>query len=195
MLPRWLTALPRFAATWRDEILVVALGLAYQAGVTGTFGAPRLHEDERVVVRIAAEHPRAVAVAATHVTTEAHVTTVKRRAAYAHAMQAPVVAMAAPRQHAALVPHAHPVVPPRAVRMARVPSVGVGSDAGENVAADVVAELGVTGVVLDTCTLPKMRASIARARAAMDEARVRAAFQKALAAERALPRAGEGPGV
>src|SRR5215218_8134323 len=59
MLPRWLTAIPRFAATWRDEILVVAVGLAYQASVTGP--VVTRHEAQypadQVVVRIAAPTP------------------------------------------------------------------------------------------------------------------------------------------
>ena len=76
MLPRWLTALPRFAATWRDEILVIALGFAYQAGVSGSLGAPRTHEAEQVVVRIAAEQPRTVVEA--RVTTEGTVTSSPR---------------------------------------------------------------------------------------------------------------------
>lgn len=201
MLPRWLTALPRFAATWRDEILVVALGLAYQAGVTGTFGTPRHHRDE-VVVRIAAKQPRVLAVAESHVTAEARVVTehgpapagctpCRRRA---HAAKVPAVAVVAPTVRVGPMPRVHAVVPVR-VRAARVRQVMVGSDAGENVAADVTGELDVAGVVVDTGTLPEVRASIARARAAMDEARLRAAVQKALAAERSLPRAFQAPGA
>lgn len=202
MLPRWLTALPRFAATWRDEILVVALGLAYQAGVTGTFGAPRHHDEDQVVVRIAAEQPRALAVAETHAYTEAEIVVnpvpardrcrpCRRKAHAATVAPVPVVA---PVVRVAPMPRVHVVVPAR-VRGERVPSMVAGSDAGENVAADVTAELDVRGVVVDTGTLPEVRASIARARAAMDEARVRAAVQKALAAERSRPRAFQGPGA
>src|SRR5689334_1850569 len=65
MLPRWLTALPRFAATWRDEIVVVAVGLAYTAGLCGPLAPGRTMHDaaDGVVVRIAA--PVAVAVSTT----------------------------------------------------------------------------------------------------------------------------------
>jgi hypothetical protein len=182
MLPRWLTALPRFAATWRDEILVVVLGVAYQAGAVGSYGAPRQHEAEQVVVRIAAEHPRAVVMTETRATARA-------ASVPAVAMTAPVVRVApAPRVKVAPVRVTVPV-------KVRVPVAVVTPDAGENVAADLTAGLDVTGVVVDTFTLPEVRASIARARAAMDEARVRAAIQKALAAERALPRAFQGPGA
>ena len=185
MLPRWLTALPRFAATWRDEILVIALGFAYQAGVSGSLGAPRTHEAEHVVVRIAAEQPRTVVEA--RVTTEAIAvaapTAVRHRMHVAPAI-APVAAVA-PVVRVAPVPRVQVVAP------VRVPAIVVTPDAGENVAADLTAGLDVTGVVIDTSTLPEIRASIARARAAMDEARVRAAIQKALAAERAL----QGPGA
>ena len=55
MLPRWLTALPNLVTTYRDELLVVALGLAYQAATGGAL-TPRWYQDHgehEVVVRIA----------------------------------------------------------------------------------------------------------------------------------------------
>jgi len=185
MLPRWLTALPRFAATWRDEIIVVTLGFAYQAGVSGTLGAPRRHESEQVVVRIAAEQPRPVVAAGVRMRGEL--------------VTVPSVVMAAPVVRVAPVPRVHVTAPVRVVAPVRVqvkaPRAVVTPDAGENVAADLRAGLDVTAVVVDTFTRPEVRESIERARAAMNEARVRAAVQKALAAERALPRAFQGPGA
>jgi hypothetical protein len=190
MLPRWLTVLPRFVATWRDEILVVTLGFAYQAGVSGSLGAARHHEDEQVVVRIAAEAPRPVVV-----TTDTRFMTEK---VTARALAAAVRVAPAPRVHVKtpvrVVAPVRGVLPAR-VQQLRVPVTVVTPDAGENVAADMMAGLDVTAVVVDTFTRAEIRASIERARAAMNEARVRAAVQKALAAERALPRAFQGPGA
>jgi hypothetical protein len=185
MLPRWLTAVPRFVATWRDEILVVALGVAYQAGVSGSLGATRHHEREQVVVRIAAEQPRPVVATDVRVSSEA--------------VMVPSMAVKVHPRYVAPVPRAHVTAPVRVFAPVRVrvggPRAAAAPDAGENVAADLTAGLDVTAVVVDTFTRAEVRASIERARAAMNEARVRAAIQKALAAERAHPRAWQGPGA
>jgi hypothetical protein len=222
MLPRWLTALPRFARTWRDEILVVAVGIAYQAVATGTLGVHPDHryEPEKVVVRIAAP---ALPAIATNVRTEVGTPVVTADRVFAESRLADVQVKAAryvprrdapaprPAQWIAPVPHAAPAapVPPtsalsrsldlvsragiRAVivdggatapRRARVVLT---NEAGENIAAELAA-----GIEIDTVALPEIRASFEQAKAAMDEARVRAALQRALAAERALPRAGPG---
>jgi hypothetical protein len=210
MLPRWLTALPRFAATWRDEIAVVALGLAYQAGVAGTLGAPRAAhpEAEQVVVRIAAEMPR-VPMVTMDMTMERTVErgmarsvarTVEHTMVATRAMPAHVTPLRAMTATIATVPVAPARARVRAVRIAPASGTAqatiiVTSEAGENVAADLAAGMDVSGIVVDTFTMPEIRASIARARAAMDEARVRAALQKALAAERSVPRAFQGPGA
>ena len=106
MLPRWLTAVPRFVANWRDEILVVVLGVAYQAGVSGSLGAARHHEREQVVVRIAAEQPRPVVAAGVRVTSEM--------------VRVPSVAVTAPVVRVAPAPRVHVGAPLRVVAPVRV---------------------------------------------------------------------------
>ena len=227
MLPRWLTALPRFARTWRDEIAVVAVGIAYQAVATGALGVhhERRYEPQEVVVRIAAPAPRAVGTHVTHVMTdvgmpvltEGQVLTETRRAdvrvkaARLRAVRSAPAPRTAqrPEPHVAPLTHVAPVAPisglsrgidlvSRAGLRAMIVDGGAGTsrrarvvltnEAGENIAADIAA-----GIEIDTAVvLPEIRASFEQAKAAMDETRVRAALQRALAAERALPRAGPG---
>jgi hypothetical protein len=232
MLPRWLTALPRFARTWRDEIAVVAVGIAYQAVATGALGVhhERRYEPQEVVVRIAAPAPRAVSAHVPHgmtdfgmpgltegqVYTEAPPADVRVKAARLRAVRTAPAPRPALRPEPHVAPLAH-VAPLRHV--APVPSVSalargidrvsrgglramivdgsaaaprrarviLTNEAGENIAADIAA-----GIEIDTVVLPEIRASFEQAKAAMDETRVRAALQRALAAERALPRAGPG---
>ena len=212
MLPRWLTALPRFAHEWRDEIVVVALGLFYQAGLSGAL-APRPMQQEQVVVRIAAESPRPTMVTTERMAAAAHVRAMQHAAVARAKAVAPVAAVTVQARVAPVV-RGTPTVAPVAVR---VPSVVVAPlvdlatlpegartfvvgprctravvtvEAGENIAADVAA-----GVEPDSCALREMRTSLDQVRATVDEARVRAALQKAMAVERALARMGQGPGV
>lgn len=221
MLPRWLTALPRLASTYRDEILVVALGLVYQAGVTHGF-SPRdahRHESEHVVVRIA-EGPHAsmrateralVAAEAAAVAAEAELAAVQAAAALPHMAHLP---HAAPRPPRPPMPRAR-VLPPRtqaAPAPVPVPSasvvrggratiartdatrdvrVMVTADAGENIAA----AMGVRAGTVDTAEMPEIRRTLELLRPAIDEARIRAAIQKALAAEQAAARLGQGRGA
>ena len=213
MLPRWLTALPRFAREWRDEIVVVALGLVYQAGLSGAL-APRPMQQEQVVVRIAAESPRPAMVTAERMAAAAHVRAMEQ-AAVARATAVRPVAPVAVKARVAPVVRVAPVAAPVAVRVPsvvvapavvdlatlpegartfvvapRCPRAVVAAEAGENIAADVAA-----GVEPESCALRELRTSLEQMRTTMDEARVRAALQKAMAAERALARMGQGPGV
>lgn len=201
MLPRWLTALPRLAITYRDEILVVALGLAYQAG-TGHLALPR-HEAPAadVVVRIA-EAPHAVTVVTPTLAAPEPATIAERRAlareaarearmaAHAAACACARVTRAASRVRT-VVPAPQAVIVDMPVPRPVIPRVraSVSVDAGENIAAALGA-----GLVGDTAGLPDVRATLAQVRAAVDEARIRAAIQKALAAEQA-GRRGAGRGV
>jgi hypothetical protein len=221
MLPRWLTALPRLANAYRDEILVVSLGLVYQFGIGSLRPSAHHHArgGEDVVVRIA-EHPHAMVATETMVAVEAAMAAADAAdaadavaavaalapmtpvAPAAHATRAGraghtarvTVAPRAPRPHAVAAPAAS--VAPAPAPMIVVPAVPatsdvrviggtgratryiVSTDAGENIAAslDLRAEV-------DTVIVPDIRHTLEQLRATMDEARIRAAIQKALAAE------------
>ena len=210
MLPRWLTALPRFAREWRDEIVVVVLGLFYQAGLSGAL-APRPMQQDQVVVRIAAESPRPTMVTTERMVTATHVRAMRHGAAARATVVAPMaptapVAPVTVEARVAPVVRVAPAMAPVAVRVPaviapmeidlatategartfvvapRCPRAAVAAEAGENIAADIAAV-----VEPESCALREMRT--------VDEARLRAALQKALAAERVLARMGQGPGV
>jgi hypothetical protein len=194
MLPRWLTAVPRLARTYRDEILVVALGLVYQAGMSGAFdGYERGLHERPVVVRIAAEPVR---VERTHEVF--HVHAVPTRVEVRHAPAAPIGPRApeAPAAPAApsipvrrMMPGTAPMSPMKHGTRVHVETRGraarptVTVEAGENIAAAI--EAGDSAVLLDA----EARQALANVRAAIDEARVRAALQRALAAEQLRGRA------
>jgi antitoxin component of MazEF toxin-antitoxin module len=211
MLPRWLTALPRLANTYRDEMIIVALGLAYTAGVPGGFGAR--HERDARHAR-AARHHEVVVRGAGHSVEAAVAASVAEHAVIAvapsmpmhagHSVDVEVVAAAvqaaridakAARAGAVRARVVAPVLPTMpalpAARVApvRIPRVVV-RDAGENIAAAL--EIRVDE---DTIVLPEVRTTLESMRATIDEARIRAAIQKALAAEHLVPRPGAGPGV
>jgi hypothetical protein len=209
MLPRWLTALPRFARTYRDEMLIVVLGLAYTAGVPGGVRPRHEHDARRsgereVVVRITGQST-AAAIAASVAAGQAAVAVVPSVSMHAgHALDAELAAAAAQaarvdakaaRAAAARVRVVAPVMPampamPKATLVpVRIPRVVV-RDAGENIAAAL--EIRVDE---DTVVLPEVRTLTDTLRMSLDEARIRAAIQKALAAEHLVPRPGAGPGV
>lgn len=227
MLPCWLTALPRFVHDWRDEIVVVGLGLFYQAGISGALGNPQAQPREQVVVRIAAESPRPIAVTSSvAVASDVAVATAFAGPARYEALRLGPARLVAPRAARATriwpaapdapaapetIEMASPVVlapveAPAQLNMARA-KLGAAAmarafvvtprrartmvlEAGENIAADVAARVEV-----DTCPIGELRTSLNQTRAALDEARIRAAIQKALAAERVLVGLDQGPGV
>jgi hypothetical protein len=202
MLPRWLTALPRFIHTYRDELLVVTIGLVYQAGMSEAGVAHRHDQSERVVVRIAAPAPRPVMVvgmATPRVPTPAATVEavpvrparpvrpvhIERRVHAVRYAPARVVAPVAPRTTRPRIAPAMPARP--AAPAARVYVV---PEAGEHIAAAMEAGLLLRDTVAlhELRDLRELRGTLEQTRAILDEARVRAALQRALSAEQARVR-------
>lgn len=201
MLARLITAPFRFVRTYREELLIVALGLAYQAGTNGTLAraAHMGHGDhQQVTIRIA-EAPRGMVVVRHDVAPVMAVasvetmstTTVERRAARraAQARDAQVrEAQVRVREAQARAREAR--VRAQSVREQLLREARRAREAAlaAHPAAAVAAEQVALGQIEDL--MPELEAQVRVV--AVDEARIRAAIARAMAAEQATRRPVQG---